>query len=58
MRTYVNAQQSGVCAGNMTLSPSEMLTPTDMWIGKSGFVKDAYLTARLADFVVFSKTLA
>lgn len=57
VRTYINGQQSAFCAGTFANSPSEMPAPTDMWIGKSGFLLDPYLTARLRDFQIFGQTL-
>lgn len=58
IRTYTDGKETAVCAGSFTSSPSEMPAPTDMWIGKSAYVWDAYLTAKLRDFKIFSKTLA
>lgn len=57
VRAYVNGQESGACSGFST-SPNKILAPTDMWIGKSGYAADPYLTATLRDFKIFRKTLA
>jgi hypothetical protein len=56
VRAYINGQESMVCTG-FTTSPSRMTAPTDMFIGKSGFLNDGYLNARVLDFKIFSKTL-
>lgn len=56
LRGYVNGQPGPVCSGSVT--PSGMAAPTDMWIGKSAWTGDPYLTASMRDFKIYDRTLA
>lgn len=56
LRGYINGQLGPVCVHPVT--PSGMPVPTDMWLGKSAWANDPYLTASMRDFRIFSRTLA
>jgi hypothetical protein len=57
MKLYVDGTLLQTCTG-LTVSPSQMAAPSDMWLGKSGYLADPYLNARYRDFRVWSTTLA
>ena len=57
-RLYVNGVQSGSSNTSMTLSPSDLGTTTQNWIGRSQYSGDPYLNGRVDDFRIYNRGLS